>query len=109
MVKPNEAIRRSKDYIEIKEAFKNDPEGTLLCLKERLTGHAMLIDIYQKELKKLLTKKSQKEECLLGVEETLKSGKMIAKWIKRLEKDYAEYDFSSYSELIEIAENIKSM
>lgn len=104
MTKPNEDLRRAKDYIEVKKIFQEDPAGTMECLKERLTGHAQIINLYEKETKKLSINQEQKKICLMGIEETIKSGKMIIKWIGRLKKDFPDYDFSQYTELMKILE-----
>jgi len=105
MILPNEKVRKTRDYMVVKEAFKEEPEGTLECLKERLTAHAQIINLYETEAKKFLTNKIQKEQCMLGIDETMKSGKMISKWIRKLKKDYPEYDFSTYSDLIKLVES----
>ena len=107
MTNDNEELRRTKDYILVKKYFEEDPEKTLTCIKERLIAHGHLINMYGKEAKKTIIKKEIKENWVDGIEEITKSGKMIAKWVLRLRKDFPEFDFSAYEDLVKIAEENK--
>jgi len=103
----DEELRRTKDYNVVKKYFKEDPEKTLLCIKERLIAHGQLINMFGKEAGKKMIKKEQKENWLDGINEITKSGKMIARWVSKLKEDFSEFDFSGYEDLLKIAEENK--
>ena len=103
----DEELRRTKDYNIVKKYFKEEPEKTLLCIKERLIAHGQLINMFGKEADKKKIKKEQKENWMDGIDEITKSGQMITTWVSKLRKDFSGYDFSGYEDLIKIAEENK--
>ncbi|OQA20274.1 MAG: hypothetical protein BWY64_00277 [bacterium ADurb.Bin363] len=104
-----ETLRNTKDYKVVKEYFETDSEGTINCLKERLIAHGELINIYQGELEKIKEGKAKKDILRGGIKETLRSGKMITKWINTLRKDFPEYDFSIYPELMDVVRRMENI
>jgi hypothetical protein len=44
-----------------------------------------------------------------GVDETLKTGKMITRWINKLKKDFPEYDFSVYPDLLNVVSKMENI
>lgn len=104
-----ENLRRTKDYMVVKEAFKEDAKGTINCLKERLTGLGELINIYEGEMKRFTFNSDKKDMVIEGIKETLKIGKMITKWINKLKKDFPEYDFSVYPDLLDVVSKMENI
>ncbi len=104
-----ETLRRTKDYIVVREAFKEDCAGTINCLIERLTGLGQLINIYESEMNRISFNKEKQEILMEGVDETLKAGKMITKWINKLKKDFPEYDFSVYPDLLNVVSKMENI
>lgn len=104
-----EDLRRTKDYMVVREAFKEDPDGTINCLIGRLTGLGQLINIYESEMNRISFNKEKKDILMEGVDETLKAGKMITKWVNKLKKDFPEYDFSVYPDLLNVVSKMENI